>query len=140
LGAHCVTQSFNAAGLAATEILFERIDDILVQSLKACQNVIINDRHCFELYGYDIIVDEDMHPWLIEVNASPSLAASTKSDQLMKTRVIHDSLDLVAPPEWQRGFLQRPRSATATGTTVCLCFLHALTPKACDVVGNKLTL
>ena len=35
--------------------------------MQACQNVMINDRHCFELYGYDIIIDQDLRPWLIEV-------------------------------------------------------------------------
>ena len=35
--------------------------------MQACQNVMINDRHCFELYGYDIIIDQDLKPWLIEV-------------------------------------------------------------------------
>ena len=36
--------------------------------MQACQNVMINDRHCFELYGYDIIIDQDLRPWLIEVD------------------------------------------------------------------------
>jgi hypothetical protein len=30
------------------------IEGVVVHSLKACQNVMINDKHCFELYGYDV--------------------------------------------------------------------------------------
>lgn len=40
---------------------------VILESLKACQNIMINDRHCFEMYGYDIIVDKELKPWLIEV-------------------------------------------------------------------------
>jgi tubulin polyglutamylase TTLL9 len=58
---------------------------IILRALLAVQHVMINDKHCFELYGYDIIIDQDLKPWLLEVNASPSLTANTREDYLMKT-------------------------------------------------------
>ena len=52
--------------------------------------VMVSDRHCYECYGYDIIVDNDLKPWLIEVNASPSLSSTTVADRIMKYRLIND--------------------------------------------------
>jgi hypothetical protein len=57
---------------------FPPCQGVILKSLRACQNIIVNDRHCFELYGYDIIVDDSLKPWLIEVNASPSLSTTTQ--------------------------------------------------------------
>ncbi|XRA99197.1 tubulin polyglutamylase TTLL1 [Pycnococcus provasolii] len=82
-------------GRDRTNHLFADIDAMVVHSLKACQNVMINDKHCFELYGYDIIVSDTLKPWLIEVNASPSLACSDANDRKCKLRVINDTLSAV---------------------------------------------
>ena len=68
---------------------------IVLKSLLAVQHVMINDKHCFELYGYDVIIDAELKPWLLEVNASPSLSANTKEDYLMKTEMLHGMLDVV---------------------------------------------
>eukprot|EP01051_Picozoa_sp_SAG22_P018099 SAG22_NODE_2952_length_2081_cov_1.009082_4_plen_38_part_01 len=38
------------------------------------------------MYGYDILIDGDYKPWLIEVNASPSLSASTAADRVLKQK------------------------------------------------------
>ena len=56
-------------GNEATERLFRDMYFVILQSLKSVQQVMINDKHAFECYGYDIIVDEDLKPWLIEVSS-----------------------------------------------------------------------
>jgi hypothetical protein len=65
------------------------------------QGTIINDKHCFEVYGYDVLIEDNLKPWLIEVNASPSLTASTDADRSMKIEVLNDTFNIVAPPDWQ---------------------------------------
>lgn len=56
------------------------------------------NKHCFECYGYDIIVDENLKPWLIEVNSSPSLMSTTVSDQILKSKLVESILSMVLPP------------------------------------------
>ncbi|KAG0560721.1 hypothetical protein KC19_9G007800 [Ceratodon purpureus] len=75
--------------------LFHNIHMLILRSLLAVQNVIIQDKHCFELYGYDILVDDSLKPWLLEVNASPSLAADTPVDHELKYGMLDDVLTLV---------------------------------------------
>ncbi|XP_048873581.1 probable tubulin polyglutamylase TTLL9 isoform X1 [Brienomyrus brachyistius] len=82
-------------GAQAVETLFRDIDNVFVHSLQSVQKVIINDKHCFELYGYDILLDQDLKPWLIEVNASPSLTPSSQQDYEMKCRLLEDTLHVV---------------------------------------------
>lgn len=57
-------------GKPVTETLFKDIKWLIVHSLKSVSYIMANDRHCFECYGYDIIIDNQLKPWLIEVNAS----------------------------------------------------------------------
>ncbi|XP_076840164.1 putative tubulin polyglutamylase TTLL9 isoform X2 [Brachyhypopomus gauderio] len=77
------------------DVLFKNIDNIFIRSLQSVQKVIINDKHCFELYGYDILLDRDLKPWLLEVNASPCLTASSQEDYEMKYRLLEDTLHIV---------------------------------------------
>merc|ERR1719221_1246379 len=75
--------------------LFYAIQDVVLFSLLAVQKIMIQDKHCFELYGYDIMISEDLKPWLIEVNASPSLTANTPLDYDMKFALLDDTLTIL---------------------------------------------
>jgi tubulin polyglutamylase TTLL4 len=50
---------------------------------------------CFELYGFDILIDENLKPWLIEVNVCPSLSSSSPMDRKIKHTLITDLLNLI---------------------------------------------
>jgi hypothetical protein len=50
---------------------------------------------CFELYGFDILVDTKMKSWLLEVNIYPSLSSGSPLDKRIKTKLVADMLTLV---------------------------------------------
>lgn len=82
-------------GLSTVDAAFEAVQRIIIQSLEAVQPVMIQDRHCFELYGYDILFDQELKPWLLEVNGAPSLTANTPEDRRMKCDMLSSLLDVV---------------------------------------------
>ena len=49
---------------------------------------------CFELFGFDILLDENYKPWLLEVNHAPSFEADTPLDHQIKYNLILDTLIL----------------------------------------------
>eukprot|EP00967_Tisochrysis_lutea_P061858 scaffold79332_cov30-Tisochrysis_lutea.AAC.3 len=105
-------------GLEAAETMMASIGWLIIHSLKAVQNVIINDKHCFECYGYDVMLDSDLKPWLIEVNASPSLSTTTTTDRILKSQLIAEVMNLVFPPnflEAGRGVGMAARRQAAAG-------------------------
>jgi len=57
---------------------------------------------CFDLYGFDVIIDEDYKISLLEINSSPSLACDTLLDDMIKQRLIDDTIDLVNPVDFDR--------------------------------------
>ena len=55
----------------------------------------MKNNNCFELLGFDILVDESFKPWLLEVNLSPSLNTDTQLDFKIKGGLMADLFNLV---------------------------------------------
>lgn len=45
---------------------------------------------CFELLGFDIILDDKLKPWLLEINHSPSYRCDNEIDFYVKEKVLRD--------------------------------------------------
>jgi tubulin polyglutamylase TTLL6/13 len=50
---------------------------------------------CFEILGFDIILDKKCKPYLLEVNHSPSFNTDTPLDYLVKNDLIYDTMKLL---------------------------------------------
>ena len=51
-----------------------------------------------ELFGFDILIDDTLKPWLLEVNLTPSLGCDSPLDVRIKSALIADLLTLVGIP------------------------------------------
>ena len=59
------------------ETLKERINQLVIWSLESAQDVIENRKNSHEIFGFDIMIDDNLNPWLIEINSSPCMEYST---------------------------------------------------------------
>lgn len=50
---------------------------------------------CFEILGFDILIDHKYKPFLLEVNHTPSFTADTPLDALIKKNLIRDAITLM---------------------------------------------
>ncbi len=66
-----------------------------------------NRNNFYELYGFDILIDENLKPWLIEVNVCPSLNNSTPLDKRIKTSLICDIFNLLGFTPYDKKQLEK---------------------------------
>jgi len=50
---------------------------------------------CFELLGFDIILDKNLKPWLLEVNSAPSFATDSPLDYEIKRSLFVDMFGIL---------------------------------------------
>ena len=97
------------------KIVWERIYDSVIKSLISMEhhvqgamkkisniNNTQNKSNCFDLFGFDIILDSDLKPWILEVNLSPSLAFDSPLDFHIKSNLLVDALNIVGIKKFTR--------------------------------------
>jgi tubulin polyglutamylase TTLL4 len=78
-------------GISFNEV-FKKIKDLCIKTLMSVEpeiayltsSVMKNAKYkgqCFEIYGFDVIMDQSFRPWLLEINVAPSLSSSSPYDK-----------------------------------------------------------
>jgi len=57
--------------------MLPKLGDIVKATIYSGSDVIKHKDNCFELYGFDFVLDHNLNPWLIEVNLSPACKKRT---------------------------------------------------------------
>ncbi|XP_029900394.1 tubulin polyglutamylase TTLL5 isoform X2 [Myripristis murdjan] len=104
-----------------TTLLMNQVEDLIIKAVlsaelqiaTACKTFVPHKTNCFELYGFDVLIDSNLKPWLLEVNLSPSLACDAPLDLKIKASMIADMFSLVGFV-CQDPLLRQPRSDRVT--------------------------
>ncbi|XP_055448868.1 tubulin polyglutamylase TTLL5 isoform X8 [Psammomys obesus] len=86
-----------------TTALMAHVEDLIIKTIisaelaiaTACKTFVPHRSSCFELYGFDVLIDNTLKPWLLEVNLSPSLACDAPLDLKIKASMISDMFTVV---------------------------------------------
>ncbi|KFQ46951.1 Tubulin polyglutamylase TTLL13, partial [Nestor notabilis] len=89
-----------------TTKLWEDVEDIIIKTLISAHPVLKHNYQscflnhtsgcaCFEILGFDILLDRKLKPWLLEVNHSPSFSTDSRLDQEVKDALLCDTINLI---------------------------------------------
>ena len=91
------------------DLLWSKIYDVIIKSLIAVDGSIQSQlkklttrNNCFELLGFDVLIDSNLKPWLMEVNLSPSLACDSPIDLKIKHQLFVDTMNLISIRKYDR--------------------------------------
>ncbi|PKU41536.1 hypothetical protein llap_8160 [Limosa lapponica baueri] len=75
-------------------LLWQKINNIVILTLLAVTPLPVAS-NCFELFGFDILIDDKFKPWLLEVNYNPGLCLDCSIDDTVKRKLLHDIVELL---------------------------------------------
>jgi hypothetical protein len=97
-------------------MMWAQIEQIILLTCVNLCSLVPDLKCCMEILGFDIMLDEKMKPWLLEVNSSPAMSVETDIDVLVKPALIRDAIRL-SDFETYQGFndgLRKKQTAKAS--------------------------
>jgi tubulin polyglutamylase TTLL4 len=97
------------------DIVCKSVISIADDTIATTKKLTRHKHNLFELYGFDILIDSDLRPWLLEVNLNPSLNSESDLDIKVKSALMTDIYTLVGIVPYARG--KEPVSGTGVAAT-----------------------
>lgn len=85
----CLHRAIGQADLWET-VIYPGMKESITGTLLAAQEHMEHRKNCFELYGADFMLTDDMVPWLIEINSSPCMSPTTSVTARMCSQCLED--------------------------------------------------
>ena len=82
--------------------IYDGIRDVCLKTLMSVEPYMVTQNRtaksrnsCFEIYGFDVLIDQNLKPWLLEVNVLPSLSCSSPFDRKVKSILMSDCFHIL---------------------------------------------
>lgn len=69
--------------------------EIIIATILGTMDQVHGRKGSFQQMGYDMMIDENLNPWLIEVNSSPAMDYSTPITRKLVKMVMQDIVKIV---------------------------------------------
>lgn len=117
--------------------MVDKIKNVVINTLESVQDVFEGKRgQPHELFGYDIMVDDDLNCWLIEVNSSPAMDYSTPVTTRLVKMVLEDTAKVVV--DYALAPTAKEKAEVDTGLYECIYRANRVVDKPMNSYGLQL--
>ena len=106
-----MNENFPDLKISVEDHIMPRIKDLIIDCILSVKNQLNPNRRkdCFELFGYDFLIDEDFRVWLIEVNTNPYFGIPNDYIADLLPKMIDDMTKIVVDPIFPPKFVDNER-------------------------------
>jgi hypothetical protein len=102
---HSINDLRKFLGKEKSNTIWKKIDEKMALLSHAISHVFYDEMHynkvCFQLFGVDVIVEENGEPFILEINKGPDMIPKCEQDEILKKIVYEDTMRIGGVIGWK---------------------------------------